>query len=276
MVTADRELELTDRELARIVKLVYDRSGITLHEGKRPLVMARLQKRLRAHGLTSFTAYLELVERDKKGDELVLLLDAIATNHTYFFREEQHFEMLASRVVPEWRAQRPSGPLRIWSAACSSGEEPYTIAMTLADLPAPIDFGIVASDMSTKVLATAKSGVYKLSSVEALPRELLRRHFERGLGAQEGAARVMAGIRRHVSFQNLNLLEITDLGERFDVIFCRNVMIYFDKSVQQRVVTMLERHLKPNGYLFISHSESLNGLAHSLKWVAPAVYARQA
>ena len=276
MVTADPELELTDRELARIVKLVYDRSGITLHEGKRPLVMARLQKRLRLHGLTSFTAYLELVERDKAGDELVLLLDAIATNHTYFFREEQHFELLASRVVPEWRAQRPGGPLRIWSAAWSSGEEPYTIAMTLADLPAPIDFGILASDMSTKVLATAKSGVYKLSSVEALPRELLRRHFERGLGAQEGVARVVAGIRRHVSFQHLNLLEITDLGERFDVIFCRNVMIYFDKAIQQRVVTMLERHLKPNGYLFISHSESLNGLAHSLQWLAPAVYARQA
>jgi chemotaxis protein methyltransferase CheR len=146
--------------------------------------------------------------------------------------------------------------------------------MTLADLPAPIDFAIVASDLSTKVLAIAKSGVFKLSAVEALPRELLRRHFERGVGAQEGCARVSMRIRRRVSFRKLNLLEITDLGETFDVIFCRNVMIYFDKGVQQRVVTMLERHLTPNGYLFISHSESLNGLAHSLKWVAPAVYTR--
>ena len=276
MVTLDQELELSDRELARVVRLVYDRSGITLHDGKRPLVMARLQKRLRGHGLTSFTAYLDLVERDKSGDELVALLDAIATNHTYFFRETQHFGLLGARVVPEWLAARPARPLRIWSAACSSGEEPYTIAMTLADLPAPIDFGILASDMSTKVLATARSGVYKLSSVQSLPRELLRRHFERGTGAQEGLARVSAEIRRRVTFRNLNLLEIADVGERFDVIFCRNVMIYFDKNVQQRVVSMLERHLTPTGYLFISHSESLNGLTHSLRWVAPAVYARHA
>jgi chemotaxis protein methyltransferase CheR len=275
VVAAEPELQLTDRELARIVKLVYDRSGITLHEGKRPLVMARLQKRLRTHRLASFTAYLELVERDRTGDELVLLLDAIATNHTYFFREEQHFKLLASQVVPEWQAAQPAGPLRLWSAACSSGEEPYTMAMTLADLPSPIPFGIVASDMSTKVLATAKSGVYKMSAVESLPRDVLRRHFERGVGAQEGSARVAASVRRHVSFQNLNLLEIGDLGERFDVIFCRNVMIYFDKRVQQRVVSMLERHLKPTGYLFVSHSESLNGVAHSMRWVAPAVYTRR-
>jgi chemotaxis protein methyltransferase CheR len=274
MVTAKPELQLTDRELARIVHLVLDHSGIALHEGKRPLVLARLQKRLRAHGTTSFSSYLDLVEHDKTGEELVLFLDAITTNHTSFFREAQHFELLTSRVVPEWRARASGGAFRIWSAACSSGEEPFTMAMTLADLPAPIDFGIVASDISTKVLAIAKAGVYKLADVEALPREVLRRHFERGMGAQEGSARVSAGIRRRVSFQKLNLLAITDLGETFDVIFCRNVMIYFDKRVQQRVVTMLERHLKPSGYLFISHSESLNGLAHSLKWVAPAVYAR--
>jgi chemotaxis protein methyltransferase CheR len=276
VVTADRELELTDRELARIVTLVYDRSGITLHQGKRPLVIARLQKRLRAHGLTTFSAYLDLVERDRTGGELILLLDAIATNHTYFFREEQHFALLASRVVPEWRARKPTGPLRIWSAACSSGEEPYTIAMTLADLPLPIDFGILASDMSTKVIAAARAGVYNVTGVESLTRDILFRHFERGSDLPEGLARVSAKIRRRVSLLNLNLLEIDDVGERFDAIFCRNVMIYFDKSVQQRVVSMLERHLKPTGYLFTSHSESLNGLEHSLRWVAPAVYARRA
>jgi chemotaxis protein methyltransferase CheR len=276
VVTAESELQLSDRELARIVKLVYDRSGITLHEGKRPLVLARLQKRLRLHGMSSFSAYLAFVESDSSGDELVALLDAIATNHTYFFREEQHFAMLASRVIPEWRSRGASGPFRLWSAACSSGEEPYTIAMTLADLPSPIDFGLLASDMSTKVLAMARAAVYKLTAVEAVPKDVLRRHFERGLGAQDGLARVSSDIRRRVAFRNLNLLEITDLGERFDVIFCRNVMIYFDQSVQQRVVSMLERHLKPNGYLFISHSESLNGLTHSLQWIAPAVYARRA
>ncbi len=272
---ADTELVLSDHDLTRIVRLVYDRSGITLHEGKRSLILARLQKRLRAHGLTSFTAYLKHVEADRSGDEIVALLDAIATNHTYFFREEQHFAFLVTRPLAEWRAGSKDRPLQIWSAACSTGEEPYTIAMTLTD-NAPADFRILASDLSTKALKSARAGVYKLQGVESLPRDVLRRHFERGLGAQEGLARVTAPIRQSVEFRNLNLLEIGDLNERFDVIFCRNVMIYFDKAVQQRVVSTLERHLRPNGYLFISHSESLNGVTHGLRWVAPAVYQRGA
>jgi chemotaxis protein methyltransferase CheR len=266
---------LTDRDLGQIVRLVYDRSGITLHDGKRSLVTARLQKRLRAHGYTTFSAYLKHVENDAKGDELVELLDAIATNHTYFFREEQHFDLLGSRVVPEWRAKTGSGPFKVWSAACSTGEEPYTIAMTLRAMsPAP-EFAITASDLSTKALRAAKSAVYKLPSVESLPREVLRAGFERGMGEQAGLVRVSAEVRKHVTFHNLNLLEIGDLRERFDVVFCRNVMIYFDKSVQQRVVQMLERHIKPGGYLFISHAESLNGVQHGLKWIAPAVYRKE-
>jgi chemotaxis protein methyltransferase CheR len=266
---------LTDRDLGQIVRLVYDRSGITLHDGKRSLVTARLQKRLRVHGYTTFSAYLKHVENDAKGDELVELLDAIATNHTYFFREEQHFDLLASRVVPEWRAKAGSAPFKVWSAACSTGEEPYTIAMTLRAMsPAP-EFSITASDLSTKALRAAKSAVYKLPSVESLPRDVLRAGFERGMGEQAGLVRVSADVRKHVTFHNLNLLEIGDLRERFDVVFCRNVMIYFDKSVQQRVVQMLERHITPGGYLFISHAESLNGVQHGLKWIAPAVYRKE-
>jgi len=273
----ERDTVLTDRDLGQIVRLVYDRSGITLHEGKRSLVTARLQKRLRAHGFDTFADYLKLVESDTSGGELVELLDAIATNHTYFFREEQHFALLVSRVVPEWRARAAAGePMRVWSAACSTGEEPYTLAMTLRDMaPAP-DFTIVASDLSTKALRAARAATYKLQGVESLPRETLRAHFERGMGAQAGLVRVAPQVRKHVTFRNLNLLEIGDLHERYDVVFCRNVMIYFDKQVQQRVVSMLERHLAPGGYLFISHAESLNGITHGLKWVAPAVYQRVA
>jgi chemotaxis protein methyltransferase CheR len=270
----EEELVLTDQDLRKVVRLVYDRSGITLHEGKRSLVMARLQKRLRHHGFSSFSAYLSHVERDASGEELVALLDAIATNHTYFFREEQHFDYLASRVLSDWRAAGPGGPLRVWCAACSTGEEPYTLAMTLADASPSVEFGLLASDLSTKALKTAKAGVYRMSAVQAVPIETLRRHFERGLGPQEGFARVSATLRKRIAFRNLNLLEIGDVGERFDVIFCRNVMIYFDKAVQQRVVAMLERHLKPHGYLFISHSESLNAVTHGLRWMAPAVYQR--
>jgi chemotaxis protein methyltransferase CheR len=268
---------LSDRDLTFIVKLVYDRAGIRLHDGKRELITARLQKRLRLLGLNSYHEYIERLQKDASGDEMVAFLDAIATNHTSFFREEQHFAYLRDHVLPPLLARQVHREIRVWSAACSSGEEPYTLAITLADaLPDGADgVHIFASDLSTKALATARGGVYKLDRVRGIPTDVLRRHFERGMGAQDGLARVSPGLRRRIEFAQLNLLEIGDLGQRFDVIFCRNVMIYFDRIVQQRVVTMLERHLEPNGYLFISHSESLNGITHGLRWMAPAVYQRR-
>ena len=149
------------------------------------------------------------------------------------------------------------------------------MTMCLADAGVPgDDIRLLASDLSSKALARAESGVYTLDRIDGLPMETLRRHFEKGLGAHAGTARVQPHIRRPVEFRQMNLLEIRDLGRRFDAIFCRNVMIYFDKAVQQRVVSMLEAHLRPGGHLFISHSESLNGLRHGLQWAAPAVYAR--
>jgi len=267
------DVRLSDAELSRIVRLVYERSGITLHAGKRALVLARLQKRLRAGGFSSFRDYLAHVERDASGGEITALLDAIATNHTSFFREPQHFEFLRSTVVP----LLATGNIRIWSAACSSGEEPVTIAITLLDA---LDarhharIRILASDLSTRALTVASCAVYAMERVAGIPLDMLRRHFERGLGAQTGQARVAAHVRRQIEYRCLNFLEASDLGERFEVIFCRNVMIYFDRDVQQRVVSLLERHLVPGGYLFISHSESLNGTTHGLRWVAPAVYQR--
>jgi len=268
---------LGDRDLAFVVKLVYERAGIRLHDGKRELVAARLQKRLRHHGLASYEDYLELLRQDRSGDEMVEFLDALATNHTYFFREQQHFEFLRATLVPELLERPGRACIDGWSAACSSGEEPYTLAMTLAEaLPAgPEGFRLYASDLSTKVLATARTGVYKMERVRDVPLTILRRHFERGTGAQAGLARVVQPLRQRVEFAQLNLVTIGDLGRRFDFIFCRNVLIYFDRAVQQRVVTMLERHLRPGGYLFISHSESLNGIAHGMRWVAPAVYQRR-
>jgi chemotaxis protein methyltransferase CheR len=272
-IEASHEPVLTDRELERIASLVYARAGITLHAGKRELVIARLQKRLRTLGLSSFDAYLRHVEADRSGAELTTLLDSIATNHTYFFREDQHFRYLVSDIT----ANRPTGQtLRIWSAACSTGEEPYSIVMALHDAHPSMPTRLLASDLSTKALRAATAGVYKLSAVETLATPLLRSYFERGMGEQAGLARVTNAVRQRIEFRRLNLLEIGDLGERFDVIFCRNVMIYFDQAVQQRVVTMLERHLAPGGHLFISHSESLNGVQHGLAWTAPAVYRRPA
>jgi chemotaxis protein methyltransferase CheR len=274
---------LTDKDMAAIISLVYRKSGITLHEGKRALVTARLQKRLRATGMRTFSEYLKLVDRDQSGDELVMLLDAIATNHTSFFREAEHFQFLKTRILPEWLATHggAAGSMEtfdIWSAACSSGEEPYTLAISLLQtLPERerTRFRILASDLSTKALKAAEAGVYRIEKVRDLPIEILRAFFEKGLGAQDGWARVQPHVRRQVEFRQINLLETGQVGRTFPVIFCRNVMIYFDRSVQQRVVTNLEQQLKPGGYLFISHSESLNGITHGLRWVAPAVYQRR-
>ncbi len=268
---------ITDKELSAVIDLVYRKSGITLHDGKRALVTARLQKRLKAIGVRSYSDYLAYLDQDATGGELVMLLDAISTNHTSFFREPQHFDFLRDRVVPELLAQRRAG-IDVWSAACSSGEEPYTLAMVLGEaLPEAeaAQVRLLASDLSTKVLGLARAGVYKMERLRDVAPPLLRKYFEKGLGAQEGLARVKAPVRQRVRFEQLNLLEIGDLGTRFSVIFCRNVMIYFDRPVQQRVVSMLERHLLPGGYLFISHSESLNGISHDLRWMAPAVYRRR-
>jgi chemotaxis protein methyltransferase CheR len=270
---ADATLEPTERDLSAIIQLVYQRSGITLHHGKRELVTARLQKRVRSGGFPSFAAYLAHVRADESGQALTTLLDSIATNHTHFFRESRHFDFLAEQAA-QLKTRCPGGTLEGWSAACSTGEEPYTILMRLHEAGHEA-VRLLASDISTKALAQARRGVYPMAKVADVPLPLLHRYFEKGLGEQHGLARVTLPLRRQIEFRALNLLEITSLGRQFDFVFCRNVMIYFDKPVQQRVVTMLERHVKPGGYLFIAHSESLNGIAHGLEPVLPAVFRKR-
>jgi chemotaxis protein methyltransferase CheR len=270
-MTGPTQATLTDRELRSIIEIVYEKSGITLHEGKRELVAARLQKRLRQLGMSTYKEYLARLSRDNSGEELTLMLDAIATYHTSFFREAQHFAFLRDQIVPTLLDKARAGGVDAWCAASSTGEEPVTISITL--LEAGIErFRLLSSDLSTKALATARLGTYKIDRVTGVPPALLRKYFQRGLGAQEGLARVVPEIRRLIEYRALNLIAMERLDRMFDFIFCRNVMIYFDKKVQQRVVSMLERHLVPGGHLFISHSESLNGITHKMKWVAPAVY----
>ena len=269
----DALLEPTEGDLSAIIQLVYERSGITLHQGKRQLVTARLQKRVREGGFDSFAAYLAHVQADASGASMTRLLDSIATNHTHFFRESRHFDFLADHV-PELLARAGGHGLEGWCAACSTGEEPYTILMRLHEAGHD-KVRLLASDISTKALATARAAVYPMARVEDIPLPLLHSYFEKGLGEQTGLARVTTRLRRQVEFRALNLLEIATLDRPFDFIFCRNVMIYFDKAVQQRVVTMLERHLKPGGYLFIAHSESLNRIVHGLEPVIPAVFRKR-
>ena len=273
----DAEIALSDREMDRIVRLVYERCGITLHQGKRALIVARLHRTLKSGGFRSFAEYVRHVETDRSGHELSVLIDAISTNHTSFFREDEHFRYLAAQVVPPLAAA--DRPVRVWCAACSTGQEPVSIVVTLINALPEHQHGrirLLASDISTRALKTASAGVYPSRAVQGVPPSVLKSHFERGLGDDDGKVRVRAHVRRVIEYRRLNLIEIDGLNETFDVVFCRNVMIYFDKAVQQRVVSMLERHLAPGGYLFIAHSESLNGLSHDLTWMAPAVYQRRA
>jgi len=270
-------LELSEQDLQAIAQFVYARSGIALHDGKRALVTARLQKHVRAGGFRTFGEYLRFVEGDESGDELVQLLDAIATNHTAFFREPQHFDFLVQVALPDVMAKGGGTRLHAWSAGCATGEEAYSLAMTLIDtvpsewLPA---IRVFASDLSATALTHARGGIYRMDRLALLPHDVIRRHFEKGLGSQTGLARVNARAQQLVTFARLNLVDVKDFGQRFAVIFCRNVMIYFDHAMQQRVAAMLERHLMPGGYLFLSHAETLNGITHSLHHVAPAVYQR--
>src|SRR5262249_5299006 len=219
----------------------------------------------------------EHLKSDRTGDEIVAMLDAIATNHTSFFREPQHFEFLADTVLPGLAARRGRLPIHGWSAACSTGEEPYTIAITaLQELGDEAGWRVrlLASDLSTKALMRAAAGVYKADRLGELPRHLVLKYFQKQPAPDAGMLQIVEPVRRIVEFRRLNLIQLPPPGQPFDFIFCRNAMIYFDRDAQQRVIRALEARLAPGGYLFTSHSESLNNLRHGLTWIAPSIYRR--
>lgn len=277
MAASTSSCRLTDSDMRRISALVYEKSGIALRDTKRGLVIARLQKRLRQGGFASYADYLAYLESDRSGAELTLLLDAITTNHTEFFREVDHFHFLADCVLPALVAKPGARPIVGWSAACATGEEAYSIAVTLLGRLPHVQQSrvrLLASDLSARALHTARAGIYPIERVDQLPRGMLRRYFERGVGEQEGVVRVKRQVRSLIDFRRLNLITIADLGVRFDFIFCRNAMIYFDRQSRQRVVAMLERHLAADGYLFVAHSESLSEIDHRLRRCAAGVYRR--
>lgn len=267
-------------DMERITRLVYANTGIALRpELKEAMVIARLQRRLREGGFSTFTDYLQFVEHDRTGKEMRALLEALTTNHTGFFREPQHFEVLSTAVVPRLVEAAATRPIHGWSAACATGEEAYSIAITLLERVPAVQHDrirLVASDICTDALETARRGVYPMGRIAPVERHLLRAHFERGIGREAGGARVKRSVRNLIDFRRLNLMHLDGVTEVFDFIFCRNVMMYFDVEARQRVVTMLERRLVPNGYLFVSHSESLSGLTHRFQWCFGGVYQRAA
>jgi chemotaxis protein methyltransferase CheR len=273
---------LTESEFRALRELIRDRSGITLSDAKSQLVASRLARRLRAHGLTSYGAYYELVTRhDPDGFEMRELLNAMTTNKTDFFREKHHFDFLREMLVPQLLQGAQGDPrIRIWSAGCSSGEEPYTIAMTvLAALPAGqrCAVEVLATDLDTQVLARAAEGVYSDDAVAPVPEDLQRRFLRRGTGANAGKVRVADELRQVVQFRQLNFVERPwPVPGSFDAIFCRNVLIYFDGARQRDVVTGFAERIRPGGCLFIGHSETLTNLNELFEPLRGTVYRRRA
>jgi len=263
------DLSLTDQEFRLFQQIIHAETGIFLGEHKRELVRSRLSRRVRAHGLTSFQAYYDGLTSGGLGpDERAQMHNAITTNKTDFYREKAHFDFLAGEVLPALKARAArSGErrLRIWSAGCSTGEEPYTIAITLSEALGNLltwDARILASDLDTDVLARAQAAIYPLERVQDVPEPQITRHFLRGVGAQAGQVQAGKALRDLVTFRRINLLdEPWPIRTRFDCVFCRNVLIYFDKPTQRRLVDRFADVLVEGGYLFLGHSESLYGMS---------------
>ncbi len=268
----------TDRAYRTLTDLVYEHSRIRLGSDKQTLLANRLRKRLQVLGLDSYDDYCEVLHSAQGKAEIEELVDLISTNHTRFYREEEHFTFLTRRVLPVLVPQLLAGkaPLRLWSAASSSGEEPYTMALVVSEFMMAfpsVEWQITASDISRRMLATAQQGIYPMDAVKPVPPDLLRRYFQKGVGARSGVCRVRPELRKRVHFERVNLFQSEyPVPLKQHMIFCRNVMIYFDPPSRATAVQRLAHYLAPGGYLVVGHSESLLGIRHGLHSVQQGVY----
>lgn len=269
--------ELKNSDFEKISRLVYEQCGIYLHEGKKELVKARLSKRLRAGNYKSFTDYYHYVTTEEGTEELISMIDSISTNLTSFFREESHFVRLRHIILSKIEKSGYRGSkdtFKIWSAGCSTGEEPYSLAITVTEVvdQKPLAASILATDISTKVLRVAEAGIYAQERIKGIAPPILKKYFQVGTGQSEGFVRVKKELKSMITFQRFNLMERFHVHNDFDIIFCRNVMIYFDKKTQSILVNKFYDSLKSGGYFFVGHSESLTGLKHQFQYVEPSVY----
>ena len=265
-----REFAWTPADFTRIQQLIYRHAGISLHDGKQAMVYSRIARRLRDTGHASFRSYLDWLEQHGSADEWQEFVNALTTNLTSFFRENHHFVELA-RLLKEGGAGHE---WKVWCSAASTGEEPYSIAITLADaLGLNGRFRIWASDIDTKVLQTAQRGVYK-ADAKGLSQERLQRFFLRGKGANSGLMRVKPELQKHLRFQTVNLIQELPLRDPFDVVFCRNVMIYFDAATQRQVLERIHRVMKPGGMLFVGHAENFSDARNLFALRGKTVYER--
>lgn len=262
--------EITQHEFSKFQQLIHKIAGISLSDSKQVLLVGRLGRRLRHHNLGSYTEYYRMVANGDHPEELQLMVDLLTTNETYFFREEKHFEFLAKTIVP----QHPQGrSFDVWSAASSTGEEIYTIAMVLADtLGVQASWMVTGTDISQSVLEVAKRGFYWLDRTRGLPPEYLRKYCLKGVNENAGSFMISPELRRHTRFMQVNLNNTLPEIGKFHVIFLRNVMIYFDTETKRKVIERLARKLHPGGYLIVGHSESLNGITDCVKPLKPTIY----
>lgn len=268
----DREFTFTDKDFRFLASLANSKTGIVLHEQKKDMVYGRLARRLRALGLESFSEYCTLLQQDDTGDEISHLINAITTNLTSFFRESHHFSHLAEEVLKPMVAAG-NKRLRIWSSACSSGMEPYSIAMTMRSAIPDIDrwdARILATDIDSNMLNTGIAGEYNASDVEGIPSQ-----YAKGIERPKAGRVVMADeLKRLVAFRQLNLLEAWPFKGPFDAVFCRNVVIYFDKPTKQQLFKRMAPMIKPGGWLYIGHSENLHGISEDFRLVGRTIYQR--
>ena len=269
---------ISGRDYARLCELIYGEAGICLGAEKKTMLEVRIKRRVKALALTSYTQYCEtLFSHERPKDEILHLIDVVTTNKTDFFREPKHFDFLTAKALPNLVARSRGGrPILVWSAGCSTGEEPYTLAMVLSEYAAThpgFRFRILATDISTIVLGKADRGVYTSAVVAPVPAALLRKYFLRSRDRSSEMVRVVPELRRLIEFRRLNFMD-ADYGvdEKVDAIFCRNVIIYFDRPTQERILGKLASHLVPEGYLFVGHSETLHDMNLPLAPVAPALY----
>ena len=278
---ATDDLLLTPALFAKFQAVIYKESGIWLGSHKHALLTGRLARRLRLLGLNTMKEYFHLLSQSDQQHERALMIDCITTNETHFFREPRHFDFLVEQVFPRWKREAAAGErqsrLTIWSAGCSTGEEPYSLAMLLLN-HFPPDQGwfveILATDISTRVLEKARAATFPIEKAKEIPREYLRAHMLKGTGEQSGVMRASPELQKMVRFARVNLsADSYPIDGSFDLIFCRNVLIYFDQRSKQKVVAGLLQHLCPSGLVFVGHSEHLGGISPGLRSVAPTVYA---
>jgi chemotaxis protein methyltransferase CheR len=271
---------LSDSDFTRVSRFIHARFGIHLPPTKKSMLEGRLRKRMKAIRIDSFARYCDyLFTGDGMAAELPHMIDAVTTNKTDFFREPSHFAYLTDRALPELvegQGRTTRKQMLLWSAACSTGEEPYTLAIVLsefADRCPGFDFSILATDISTRVLDTAKEGIYEDEKIEPIPMVLRKKYLLRSRDASQRKVKIAPAIRERVTFLRMNLAENRyAIPEGIDVIFCRNVLIYFDAATQERLINQFCRHMSPGGFLFMGHSETINTMKVPLTYVAPTIY----